>query len=101
MRRVVCHSFGPLENLTVEDIPSAPCGPTDVRIEVTAAGVNFVDGLFVQGLYQIKPPLPFVPGNEIAGRVAEIGSDVSQFAVGDRVLSSVGLGGYASEVVVN
>lgn len=101
MRRVVCESFGPLENLRVEETPSAPCGPTDVRIEVTAAGVNFVDGLFVQGLYQIKPPLPFVPGNEIAGRVAEVGAEVTRFAVGDRVLSSVGLGGYASEVVVD
>lgn len=101
MRVVTCQSFGPVEDLVVEDRPAIPCGPRDVRIDVTAAGVNYVDGLFVQGLYQIKPPLPFVPGNEIAGRVSEVGAEVSSFAVGDRVFANVGLGGYASEVVVD
>lgn len=100
MRAVLCTEFGPLEQLSVVDRPALPCGPDDVRIAVTAAGVNFVDALFVQGLYQIKPPLPFTPGNEVAGRVAEVGSAVTTHAVGDRVLSNVGLGGYASEVVV-
>lgn len=68
---------------------------------MTAAGVNYVDGLFVQGQYQIKPPLPFVPGNEIAGRISEVGAEITSFAVGDRVFANVGLGGYASEVVVD
>jgi NADPH:quinone reductase len=101
MRVVSCTSFGPLADLTIDERPPAPCGPRDVRIAVTAAGVNFVDALFVQGLYQIKPPLPFVPGSEIAGRVIEVGSEVSGFAVGDRVFSNGGLGGYASEFVAD
>ena len=104
MRVVSCSILGPLSDpavLVVEERPSAPCGPGDVRIEVTAAGVNFVDGLFVQGLYQIKPPLPFVPGNEVAGRVIEVGHSVTTHGVGDRVFANVGLGGYASEVVVD
>jgi NADPH2:quinone reductase len=63
--------------------------------------VNFVDALFVQGLYQIKPPLPFVPGNEIAGVVNAVGEGMSGFAVGDRVFANVGLGGFASEVMVD
>jgi NADPH2:quinone reductase len=100
MRAVLCTEFGPLDRLEVVELPPAPCGPSDVRIEVTAAGVNFVDALFAQGLYQIKPPLPFTPGNEVAGRVSEVGADVTTHAVGDRVLANVGLGGYASEVVV-
>lgn len=101
MRVVSCSSFGPLSDLTVEERPSPPCGEHEVRIEVTAAGVNFVDALFVQGRYQIKPPLPFVPGNEVAGTVTEVGDGVVTHAVGDRVFANVGLGGYASEVVVD
>lgn len=99
MRIVSCNSFGPVANLTIEERPSAPIGPGQVRIAVTAAGVNFVDGLFVQGLYQIKPSLPFVPGGEIAGVVAEVGDGVQTHAVGDRVFASTGLGGFASEVL--
>jgi NADPH2:quinone reductase len=101
MREVCCTAFGPLEQLIVVERPSSPCGPGQVRVAVRAAGVNFVDALFVQGLYQIKPPLPFVPGNEVAGVVVEVGADVVTPAVGERVFANVGLGGYASEVVLD
>ena len=100
MRIVVCSAFAPLDQLTVEERESCACGADDVRIEVAAAGVNFVDALFVQGLYQIKPPLPFVPGSEVAGRVAEAGDNVTTPRVGERVFANVGLGGFASEVLV-
>jgi NADPH2:quinone reductase len=64
--------------------------------------VNFVDGLIVQGLYHLKPTLPFVPGGEVAGVVIEVGEGVATHAVGDRVFASTGLsGGYASEVVIH
>jgi len=86
--------------LQVEERPDAAPGPGEVALAVEAAGVNFVDGLFVAGQYQIKPPLPFVPGSEVAGRVAAVGPDVAGVAVGERVLASVGLGGFASRVVV-
>ena len=99
MRVVSCNNFGPVGNLTIEERPSLLISPGQVRIAVTATGVNFVDGLFVQGLYQIKPPLPFVPGGEIAGVVTEIGEGVDTHAVGDRVFASTGLGGFASEVL--
>lgn len=101
MRVVVCSKLGSLSELTVEERPSPPITANQVRVAVAAAGVNFVDGLFVQGRYQIKPPLPFVPGNEVAGRVVEVGSDVTQWSIGDRVFANVGLGGFASEVVVD
>ena len=65
-----------------------------------AAGVNFVDGLFVQGLYQIKPPRPFTPGSEVAGEVVAVGEGVQGVATGDRVLATTWLGGYSSHVVV-
>lgn len=100
MRAVVCRTFAPIDQLVVEERPSPDLFPSCVRIAVDACGVNFVDGLFVQGKYQIKPPTPFVPGMEVVGRVTEVASDVSEVSVGTRVFANVGLGGFADEVVV-
>lgn len=103
MRRVVCEAVGDLGGLKVvdEDPPVPRAG--QVLVDVAAAGVNFVDGLFVQGLYQIKPPTPFTPGSEVAGVVAALGegtdADAAGVAVGDRVMVQLGLGGYAEQVV--
>jgi NADPH2:quinone reductase len=100
MRAVVCQQFAPLDQLVIEERPSPDLFPSCVRIAVTACGVNFVDALFVQGKYQIKPPTPFVPGMEVVGRVVEVASDVTNVAIGTRVFANVGLGGFADEVVV-
>ncbi len=100
MRAIVCHDFGPVDQLRLEELPAPAIRPGAVRIAVAACGVNFVDGLFVQGRYQIKPPVPFVPGGEVVGRVTELGEGVTGIGLGDRVLGNVGLGGYADEVVV-
>jgi NADPH2:quinone reductase len=98
MRAVICKQFGPLDDLVIEEQPSPELGPGQVRVQVTAAGVNFVDALLAQGLYQIKPPLPFVPGGESVGVVTELGPNVTSPAVGDRVLVINGLGGFATEM---
>jgi NADPH:quinone reductase len=100
VRAAVCHELGPPSVLRVEERPDPEPGPGEVAVAVEAAGVNFVDGLFVAGQYQIKPSLPFVPGSEVAGHVVAVGPDVSRVAAGDRVLASVGLGGFSSRVVV-
>jgi len=100
VRAAVCHELGPPSVLRVEERPDPEPGPGEVALAVEAAGVNFVDALFVAGQYQMKPPLPFVPGSEVAGHVVAVGPDVSGVAVGRRVLASVGLGGFASRVVV-
>jgi NADPH2:quinone reductase len=99
MREVVCRSFGPLDQLAIEERPSPELGAGQVRVRVTAAGVNFVDALLVQGLYQIKPPLPFVAGGESVGVVSEVGPGVTTLAVGDRVLNTSGVGGFSTEMV--
>ena len=99
MREVVCRSFAPLDQLVIEERPSPELRAGQLRVRVTAAGVNFVDALLVQGLYQIKPPLPFVAGGESVGVVSEVGEGVSAPAVGDRVLVSSGLGGFATEMI--
>lgn len=105
MRVVECTEFGPVEELRVVEREPVALGEGQIRLAVLAAGVNFVDGLFVRGAYQIKPPLPFVPGSEVVGRVVELGPGdehtASQPAIGDRVFANVGLAGYASEVVVH
>lgn len=100
MRAVVCDSFSEPEQLELRQLDTPPCGPGQVRVHVWASGVNFVDALFVQGRYQIRPPLPFVPGSEVAGEVTEVGADVDGIAVGERVMASVGLGGFADEIVL-
>ena len=100
MRRVVCQTLGPLEDLVIEEVADPVPGPGWVVIAVEAAGVNYVDALFVQGKYQIKPPLPFTPGGEVAGDVVAVGDGVAGVAVGDRVLAMTWLGGYASHVEV-
>ena len=74
VRAAVCNELGPPSVLRVEERPDPEPGPGQVVVAVEAAGVNFVDGLFVAGQYQIKPSLPFVPGSEVAGHV--VGSRV-------------------------
>jgi NADPH:quinone reductase len=100
MRAVVCQSFAPLDQLVIEERPSPPLGPGQVRIAISACGVNFVDALIVQGLYQIKPPLPFVAGGESVGTVTEVADGVTSSQLGQRVLVTSGAGGFATEIVV-
>ena len=100
MQRIVCTRWGAPEDLELQSSPDPTPGDGEVVVEVAAAGVNFVDALFVAGTYQIKVPPPFTPGSELAGTVAAVGPGVSDLAVGDRVLSSVGLGAFASHAVL-
>ena len=98
VRAVVCNELGPPSLLRVEERPDPVPGPGHVVVDVEAAGVNYVDALFVGGQYQIKPPVPFVPGTEAAGRVSQVGESVSGLEAGQRVLVSAGLGGFATKV---
>lgn len=101
MKAIIARDFGPLEKLAYADWPEPEAKGKTVIINVETAGVNFPDGLLVQGLYQMKPQTPFVPGMEVAGRVAAIGEAVTGFAVGDRVAALLQLGGYAERVGVD
>ncbi len=100
MRAVICKELGPLENLSLEEVPAPPLLSGNVRLRVLASGVNYVDGLLIQGKYQIKPPTPFIPGMEVVGEVIECSDDVSAELLGKRVLANVGFGGFATEAVV-
>src|SRR5690242_12242149 len=100
MRAVLCKELGGPEKLVIEEVPPPPIRPGTVRIAIHAAGVNFADTLLISGQYQDRPPLPFIPGMEVAGVISELGAGVSTLKLGDRVLASVGRGAYAEEVVV-
>ena len=100
MKALLCRAYGPIDTLRVEEVPSPRPGPNEVVIEVKASSLNFPDALLVQGLYQVKPPLPFSPGMELAGIVKEVGAGVAGLAPGDRVLASPGRGGFAEECLV-
>jgi NADPH2:quinone reductase len=100
VRAVICRELGPPSLLRIEERPDPVPGANQVVVAIEAAGVNFVDGLFIGGKYQIKPPLPFTPGSEVAGHVSVVGDEVDGCAVGQRVMASTGLGGFASQVVV-
>ena len=99
MKAQVVHELGGIDSLHYEDIASPPCPPGHVRIGVEAAALNFPDLLVVQGLYQFRPELPFVPGSEAAGRVLEVGEGVTGFDVGDRVMALDLAGAMAEEFV--
>src|SRR6202008_2883101 len=64
------------------------------------AGVQYPDALQAQGLYQVKPELPYVPGMDLTGRVGEVGAGVDHVAVGDRVIAQVSIGALAVTVRV-
>lgn len=99
MKAIICREFAPLEELEFGEVDRPEPGKGEILIEVEAAGVNYPDGLLVQGLYQLKPEVPFTPGMEVAGTVAALGEGVEGFAVGDRVVGRGALGGYAEFAV--
>ena len=100
MRAVVVDRWMDPSELVVTEVPEPELVPGSIKIETRAAALNFFDTLIVQGKYQAKPDFPFIPGGEFAGEVVEVGEGVTRFSVGDRVLTSGMLGGYAERAVV-
>jgi NADPH2:quinone reductase len=99
MRALVCEAYGPIENLKIADLPVPEPGAGEVLVRVGAAGVSFAALLGVQGKHQNKPPLPYVPGNELAGHVMKLGPGVTNIAVGQRIATAVSQGAYAEYAV--
>jgi NADPH:quinone reductase len=99
MRAVLCRAFGPPESLVVEELPDPVAGPGEVVVDVAVTALNFFDSLIIQNKYQVKPPLPFSPGAEFAGRVATVGEGVDTTWIGRRVAAFVGFGACRTKVV--
>src|SRR5919204_1479723 len=98
MKAVLCKQYGPPQSLVIEELPSPRPGAGEVVVSVKAASVNFPDVLIIQNKYQFKPPLPFSPGSELAGVVKEVGTGVSGWQAGDRVIAFTTYGAFAEEV---
>ena len=98
-KAIVVHELGGPEVLHFEDVADVAPGPGQARVRHTAIGVNFIDVYFRTGLYK-SPALPFVPGQEGAGVVEAVGSDVTDVAVGDRVAYAGLQGAYAEARLV-
>src|SRR4051795_7415791 len=97
MKAVLCKQYGPPESLTIEELPSPKPGAGEVVISVKAASVNFPDVLIIQDKYQVKPPLPFSPGSEVAGVVKAVGDGVTSTRPGDRVMAFTTYGAFAEK----
>ena len=99
MRAVICHAWGPVESLKVEEVAAPVPAADEVLIDVRATSVNYADSIMVAGKYQTRPPFPFSPGLETAGVVEVCGAQVTCFRPGDRVMATLGWGGLAERAV--
>jgi len=98
MKAIVCRTISDdIGTLRLEEISLPALKAHEARVRIRAAAVNFTDILMVQGKYQHKPELPFVPGSEAAGDVIAVGESVTNVKLGDRVIAG-GLGGFAEEL---
>jgi len=100
MKAVLCKSFGPPETLVVEEVaPPAP-GPGEAVVAIEAVALNFFDTLIIENRYQLKPPLPFSPGAEFAGRVTAVGEGVRGLEPGAAVMGYSAFGAARQQIAV-
>lgn len=100
MRVLQVTKFGDPSALTVAEAPDPQAGENDVVIKVQGVGIGYFDGLLIKGEYQIKPPLPFVPGSSVAGTVESVGEKVTNVKAGDKVAAFAFLGGLAEKMIL-
>ncbi|MFI1293285.1 NADPH:quinone oxidoreductase family protein [Streptomyces sp. NPDC020792] len=93
-------AYGPIDNLRVEEVDDPVAGTGEAVVDIAAAAVNYPDLLIMSGGYQVRWPLPLVPGSEFAGTVRALGPGASGVAVGDRVAGSVPVGAFAERIAV-
>ena len=96
-----CDTFDGVQALHWRDAPTPEPVPGEVRLRIHAASLNFPDLLIVEGKYQVRPPLPFVPGSEFAGVVDAVGSGVRHLRPGDRAAVISSTGGFGTHACVD
>jgi NADPH2:quinone reductase len=97
MKAIHVHEFGGPEVLRLEEVPTPQPGPCEILVRTHAAGVNPVETYIRAGTYARLPELPYTPGNDGAGVVEQVGSDVSEFKAGDRVYTAGSISGTYAE----
>ncbi len=101
MKAWLCETLGGIGAMQFRDLPTPEPQPGEVRIAVHAASLNFPDLLIVEGKYQFKPALPFVPGSEFSGTVDALGAGVEHLRLGQPVAAIAGTGGFATHACVD
>ena len=101
MKRVIYSKIGGPDSIEIIDEKLGRPGKNQVKVRVYRAGINFADLMMRQGLYGSNPDFPFTPGYEVSGIIAQIGENVDDLIVGERVIAMTGFGGYAEEVIVD
>jgi NADPH:quinone reductase len=101
MHEWLCETASGADDLRWVERPTPTPGDGDVLVEIRAASLNFPDLLIVQGKYQMKPTLPFVPGSEFAGTVLAVGAGVRHLKAGQGVACLSSIGAFATHAVVN
>ena len=96
---IVCNNFGSIDDLKYSSFSSIPLKNNQVRIQVKACGINFPDKLMIEGKYQLKPSLPFIPGMELSGIISE--SNNKEYPVETKVIYQMRFGAYSEEVIAN
>lgn len=100
MRAIICEEFASPANLSVSEVDTPVPGDNQVLVRVESTGLGYVDALTVAGLYQIKPTLPFIPGNELSGVIEQTGVNVKHLRTGQRILAS-SAGGLSEFVAID
>ncbi len=100
MKQIWIPRYGDISVFELREMPEPTPGPGEIQIQVAGAGVNFADLSARAGLYPDAPPAPLVVGYEVAGTVSQLGSGVSEFSLGDKVMSVTRFGGYSQIVCV-
>ena len=100
MLAIVCESFASPDSLEIHELPQPVQEANQVLIKVEATGLGYVDALTVAGLYQFKPRLPFVPGNEVSGFIEVVGEEVKHLRQGQRVLATPSSGGLSEYITL-
>jgi NADPH:quinone reductase-like Zn-dependent oxidoreductase len=98
-RAVMLPRVGGPDVLRAVDLPLPKPGPKQLRVRIRATGVGSTDLMMLEGRYSYAPPMPFVPGYEIAGVVDAIGAEVPDFRIGQRVAALTLHGGFAEYIV--
>ncbi|MBW4603385.1 MAG: zinc-binding dehydrogenase [Calothrix sp. FI2-JRJ7] len=99
MKAILIRDYGSVDVLSYEEIATPQPNADEVLIKVEAVGVNYADVMLRKGVYIIKPETPFVPGVEVVGTIEELGTNVKDFFVGQRVIAILQTGGYAEYAV--
>ncbi|WP_019121807.1 quinone oxidoreductase family protein [Brevibacillus massiliensis] len=100
MKAIQFREYGTPDVLQVVDVPVPTAKPGEVLVQVKAVGVNFADTMRRRNRYLAKTPLPYIPGSEVAGVIAEVSPGITDYRVGDRVVALTGSGCYTESVAL-